>query len=343
MKKLINIVIHNTHDPEIFKSRLTAGDSDIDFHINNFDYKIIWDLVVFWNQPKKPYCFNIINGASVFISGEPFLMIRYCKSFLNQFKYTISSYKINKKNHYEHPPYIPWFYGWELEKQKLNYDIRSLREMKPLSKTKVISIITSQKNFMPGHIKRTYFINELKKRYQNEIDFYGNESLKLNDKAEGINDYKFHLCFENSIGDNYWTEKLSDPILGFSIPIYYGCNNIENFFNGGIIKIDLDDTKASLNIIGEIIKNSDVIYSKMKNDLIENRKIILNDQNLISFIKKFYFDKVIREKKIVEKIKINSFDYFKINTLINYSLRLRRLSIKLLILIKIKIQNVINY
>lgn len=328
MKKKFNIILKLKH-PEILKSQMPIDDNDIDFHFNNMDKSILWDLVIFFNAPSKEYSFNIINGSSIFITGEPKLMLRYSKSFLKQFKFTVTPYKINKKNHYQYPPYIPWFYGVDFKNKKLNYNISDLRNMEPLRKTKVISVITSQKNFMPGHVKRLKFIDELKKRFKDKIDFYGKDSLELNDKSEGINDYKFHICFENSSCENYWTEKLSDPILGFSIPIYYGCNNIDSFFKSGIIKIDLDNIETSLDTVNDILNNSDSIYSEMKNDLILNRNKILNDQNLISFCKNFYFDKVFSEKIDVKKVRINHFRYFKMNYFLNKVLRVKRLLLKI--------------
>ncbi len=44
-------------------------------------------------------------------------------------------------------------------------------------------------------------------------------------------DYKFVICFENSIANDYITEKLSNAMLGNSIGIYQGAPNIGEFFN----------------------------------------------------------------------------------------------------------------
>ncbi|MEM6506956.1 MAG: glycosyltransferase family 10, partial [Planctomycetota bacterium] len=34
---------------------------------------------------------------------------------------------------------------------------------------------------------------------------------------------------ENSISDDYWTEKLSDAYLGWALPLYVGCKNIDRY------------------------------------------------------------------------------------------------------------------
>lgn len=300
----------------------------INYKLNCFDSSIIWDMVLFYLPPIKEYSFNINNGASVFMAGEPKMMERYSMSFLKQFKYTITSYPIKKLNHFEYPPFNPWFYGYDYTNKKLNLNSDQIRCLKPPVKDKVMSVITSQKNFMPDHKRRLNFINELKKRYYNQIDFYGHGGKVLNDKAEGINSYKFHLCFENSSSNTYWTEKLMDPILGYSVPVYYGCKNIETFFEKGIIKIDLNDFDNSLIEIDNILSNSEFIYEKMKSDLVVNRNKILNKLNLISFINDFFFDNVKEQILSVDSITIKSFNSFKSNFWINFFLRFQRLYYK---------------
>eukprot|EP00933_Yihiella_yeosuensis_P015268 TRINITY_DN13377_c0_g1_i1.p1 TRINITY_DN13377_c0_g1~~TRINITY_DN13377_c0_g1_i1.p1 ORF type:complete len:289 (-),score=37.20 TRINITY_DN13377_c0_g1_i1:202-1068(-) len=49
---------------------------------------------------------------------------------------------------------------------------------------------------------------------------------------------KFVLVIENSTHANYFTEKLLDAILAQCVPIYWGCSNIESFFDpAGIIAL----------------------------------------------------------------------------------------------------------
>lgn len=58
------------------------------------------------------------------------------------------------------------------------------------------------------------------------------------DKINSFRPYQFSICIENSSRDNYFSEKLTDCILNKTIPIYYGCSNIEQFYNPeGIIQV----------------------------------------------------------------------------------------------------------
>ena len=52
----------------------------------------------------------------------------------------------------------------------------------------------------------------------------------------------FSIIIENTSHHNYFTEKITDCILMKSIPIYWGCSNIDKFYNmEGIIKFENDD------------------------------------------------------------------------------------------------------
>jgi hypothetical protein len=50
--------------------------------------------------------------------------------------------------------------------------------------------------------------------------------------------FRFSLVIENSVEPNYFSEKLVDCLLCRTVPIYWGCSNIDEFFNpAGIIRI----------------------------------------------------------------------------------------------------------
>ena len=46
-----------------------------------------------------------------------------------------------------------------------------------------------------------------------------------------LSDYKFTIAFENSSSPGYVTEKIYHPLLVGSIPIYWGAEDIEDYFN----------------------------------------------------------------------------------------------------------------
>lgn len=108
-------------------------------------------------------------------------------------------------------------------------------------KSKNISIISSNKQFIPGHAFRVQCVNKI--RNDNlPVDVYGVGFNEIKRKLDGLKDYKYSIAIENSSVENYFTEKILDCFLTGTIPIYKGCPNIDEFFNPkGIIKFNNTD------------------------------------------------------------------------------------------------------
>ena len=94
-------------------------------------------------------------------------------------------------------------------------------------KSKDFSIIASAKRQHPGHIQRHQVIAGA----QDHIDVFGGGYNPLKDKINGLKDYRYHFCIENIKRDYWFTEKLIDCFVTGTIPIYWGCPSIGEFFN----------------------------------------------------------------------------------------------------------------
>ena len=97
------------------------------------------------------------------------------------------------------------------------------------SKTKFCCMIVSN----PKAKKRIDFFKNLSKI--KHVDSGGavlnNIGGRVKDKIDFIKDYKFVFAFENAMYDGYTTEKILEPLLVNSIPIYWGNNLLANDFN----------------------------------------------------------------------------------------------------------------
>ena len=60
-------------------------------------------------------------------------------------------------------------------------------------------------------------------------------------KKEIVSTYKFTIAFENSINEDYVTEKFFEPLLMGSVPIYLGAPNVTDFAPGEHCFIDVRD------------------------------------------------------------------------------------------------------
>jgi len=92
---------------------------------------------------------------------------------------------------------------------------------------------------------------------------------ELNAKKVCWDESMFHIAIENIKRDNFYTEKILDAFLTKTIPIYYGCPNIGEFFNSdGIITFD-NETQA-IDICNSLTEDD---YYKRVNAINENYKI----------------------------------------------------------------------
>lgn len=63
---------------------------------------------------------------------------------------------------------------------------------------------------------------------------------------------------QDALLDYYFTEKINDCFLCYTIPLYYGCTNVDKFFPPqSYIKINLGDIKSTARIINEELSKSD--------------------------------------------------------------------------------------
>jgi hypothetical protein len=139
-------------------------------------------------------------------------------------------------------------------------------------KTKLVSLIASEKNYLPGHQLR----HEIAKKIGG-IDLYGKAYKPIKNKSEALDEYAFSFVVENFSVPGYFTEKLIDSFLRKTIPVYWGDPNIINVFNkDGIIFLNdlqninfdfynskLETIEENYNIALKYKSNDDNIFEKI--------------------------------------------------------------------------------
>lgn len=136
-------------------------------------------------------------------------------------------------------------------------------------KNKNLSIICSKQNYLSGHKLRF----EVIRRFGSFIDgIYGSAFHYIERKIEGLRDYRFSLAIENCRTDFYFTEKLIDCFATGTVPIYWGCPSIGNFFDpNGILSF------KSIGDLTEILNQlSPYLYESMMPAIIENHRRAIN-------------------------------------------------------------------
>ncbi len=143
-------------------------------------------------------------------------------------------------------PAIPWHVN-------RTFDQLVSCEIPPKSKT--ISWIAGNARDLPGHVKRWALLNFIRQDNTLDIDLFGRAVQFIEDKWDGLVPYKYSLAIENSSSPDYWTEKISDCFLAWTVPIYYGCTNLEDYFpEESFIRIDIDYPEKSVEKIKSVIE-----------------------------------------------------------------------------------------
>ena len=244
----------------------------------------IWDIVVVYEDLKDPYSVKCKNGGLLFISGEPPMISMYGKSFLNQFDAVLSCHRnLPHKNVFRWQQSLPWMTGLNMSSSTYNMNVDDILRYFPL-KTKTVSTICSFKKLIPGHKKRNKLIVRLIDKYP-DIELFGKQYKYIEDKKEALEDYMFHICIENMQVNDYWTEKIADPFLSLSVPIYVGCPNIDRYFDRRAF-FECKSINDIDNILNVIFANPRQVYERMLPYVIKERSKIINEYNIYPTIKK---------------------------------------------------------
>jgi hypothetical protein len=161
---------------------------------------------------------------------------------------------LDSSRHIHSQPGLPWH---------VNRDFDFLINCPPPEKSLPLSWITGSGNAWKGHRVRMKFLARI--RDQIPFDLFGRGFKVIDDKWDGIAPYRYSIAFENFSSPHYWSEKLADCFLAWTMPIYFGCTKITDYFPAeSMIQIDpeapdlIDRIKAAI-ASDAWIKNRDAI------------------------------------------------------------------------------------
>lgn len=240
----------------------------IDKDLKECDFWIVYTEYGLETETVKCNPENII-----FVPGECYnTSPKFSQGFLDQFGMLITVQReLKHKNRKLLHNTNPWFIG------------KSYDELKVLGipeKTKLMSVVSSNKALTEGHRKRLDFVEKLKAHFGDQVDVFGRGIKDFDDKWEVIADYKYTIAIENDDCDDWVTEKFFDCLYTRTLPFYYGCPNLESIVDKDtFIRIDVDNFETSIQTIEKAITN----------DEFEKRKDLLNETAIKSLDKDQFF------------------------------------------------------
>lgn len=139
-----------------------------------------------------------------------------------------------------------------------------------------VSWIAGNPTDLPGHLKRAKLVDYVRENEKIGIHFYGRAIKFIDDKWDGLAPYKYTVIIQNSSSPDYWTDVVADSFLAWTVPIYFGCTNLDDYFpRDSFIAIDsIDDASKCLELIGSVIRGDD--WEKRLPSLEKARQLVLN-------------------------------------------------------------------
>jgi len=216
------------------------------------------------NVPKE----NVIG-----LAFEPFNFLGLTMRFVDYAKKNIGLYYIGQKADLPLPFTEHFAYMWHTT---------PLTAAAPI-KTKHMSLMISSKLQTSGHKYRHMLCERILSSdlpidiWGNGCKFYDNSNKDSRIKGsfeskEPYLDYRFHIAIENVQSPHYFSEKIMDPLICSTTPVYLGCENIDTYFPESVIHLS-GDIEKDMNLLTDICRNPDK-YSNITIDVEEVKQTI---------------------------------------------------------------------
>lgn len=222
---------------------------------------------------------------TLLITSEPSSITVYGRDYLRQFGLILTfqePWAIRHRQAIFSQPGLAWFYGYPFDGGHVRaYD--ELAAMPAPDKTReVATICSNRQDRLSLHHRRFEFTRRLQTAIP-ELEVFGHGMRPMNDKAEAIDPYKYHLTIENHCYPHHLTEKMPDIFLGYAVPFFYGCPNAEDYFpKESFIRVEIDNLPRTIDIIRSTIANNE--YHDRLPYVREARRRVLEEHNLFAVI-----------------------------------------------------------
>lgn len=270
-RALVQVSASFANPKELFEWLKKYGDSSDEQYIYKDEFAFTsfpgqeCDALLVFNTPSDKIQTHCYPERLLAFMMEPGIKNLHPYMFRDLDQYaSVYSPLANSKNTVQSHGFLGWY---------LRQDCETLQQLPIPEKTKMISCIASGLKQLRGHRLRLSFVNKLKAAMPG-VDFYGKQNQSLPDKIDGLLPYRYSIAIENAAKPYYFTEKINDCFLAWTVPLYYGCRNIKKFFPGkSFIEIDIHRPQIAIRQVKDIIESDD--WSSRLDALQEARELVL--------------------------------------------------------------------
>jgi hypothetical protein len=229
----------------------------------NTNILLVVDKEVHVSKLKK------FKGKKILLLAEPEAILPNMKIYVSQNGHLydhIITYDVDILKNFKNSILMLWGQCW--------IDSNYYNNIDTTKKLFKMSSITGEKALTKGHklrrniydlqqqiaIPNVFYMSRHKSEKDKLMNICNNPTLE-GSKIELFDTFKYSLVIENSRQTNYFTEKLIDCLITKTIPIYWGCPNISNFFDiTGWIILESDNVDENIKVINNIKDNYDLYH-----------------------------------------------------------------------------------
>jgi hypothetical protein len=277
-------IFSNFHDPKLFEN--TLGDFE------DKSISVFYDWPISWNQneiqeslSKNPYNILILGEPDEYFGIHNFA-IQNSKAFT-----AILTWSDEVISRCDNAVLFPFGTTW--------LDDDYVKKMENVDKNFEVSFLRGALNKSPGHNIRHQIYDRLDEikipnKFFDVLDDYKLTGSRSDLSAKKIvwNESMFHIAIENHSHNGYFTEKIVDAFLTKTIPIYWGCKDIDKYFDKrGMILFETYEEA-----IEKINKLTEQDYHDRKEYLAKNYKLALHYADFFGRFKNFMSDLVTVNK-----------------------------------------------
>lgn len=230
-------------------------------------------VIGFAHEPPNNSCLNL-----------------YFNNFIEFSQKSIGKYFIGSVTGLPSPPFVG-HHGFIFHEMPSNISVM------PNKKTKVMSIMVSHQTYTTGHKYRHTLVSYILK-HRLPIDIWGNGAKFYKQRfpennniygdfksmSEMCENYMFTIAIENTSHEHYFTEKIVNPFMYHTIPLYWGCKKIDEYFPNYSIKLT-GNINMDMIIINSVLKNPEYFRIKHKvniEDVLDKVNLIKNIERIVS-------------------------------------------------------------
>jgi len=231
------------------------------------------DYLVILDYPKDDFSIKVHKNSIIHLCLEPPNEVSKYRQYGNKKASLIINQLDIKKNNILSHGALPWHINKD-------YDFLNHLKVEDLKKENKIVWVTSNQRSSLGHTRRMDFLDQIKGLPF--VALYGRGIQPIDDKWEVLKNSKYAIAYENFQNDYYWTEKIADCFLSFTMPLYFGCTSIEDFFpKNSYIQLDPKDRHIHL-FLKEIVESNQ--WEDNLPAITTARDLVLNEYQLFPFL-----------------------------------------------------------